>query len=552
LGEPDLKTSHATTNHPPPLRRFVRMLLLERKDLAAIVVFSLVASILSLVSPLAVEALVNVVSWGIYLQPLIILAMVLLVSLSFQAILSVLQALVVEVVQRRQFVRIVGDLAHRFPQVARSQLVGIYPRELANRLFDIMTIQKATAVLLLDGISIILISLIGLCLLGFYHPFLLGFDVILITLMTLVTWGLGWGGVRTSIQESATKYRTVHWLQDVLDTPSAFQINGGRALAISRSSLLAADYVRARKNHFRVYIRQIAFAAGVNAFALTALLGLGGWLVIHGELTLGQLVASELVVTMVLAAFTKAGKSIEKFYDLMAGMDKIGHLLDLQTTQEHPNPKLYSEPVEVEWTRMVTHYGTQQMTLEPCRIPAGSMLAIVTHQYSSLVMKVLTGTLTPDSGKVSIQGVELERQAVGCQQGRLMGYAAPAKIFAGTILDNIALQREGIDENRCREVLEQVGLWKQLANLPQGLLTSLQTGGFPLTKLQCHQLMIAQAVAAGPRLLLIEDLMDHLSPADQEELMGFLKSQKATCTIILTTGSASIANRCDDQIHLEA
>jgi putative ABC transport system ATP-binding protein len=274
--------------------------------------------------------------------------------------------------------------------------------------------------------------------------------------------------------------------------------------------------------------------------------------VIHGELTLGQLVASELVVTMVLAAFTKAGKSIEKFYDLMAGMDKIGHLLDLQTTQEHPNPKLYSEPVEVEWTRMVTHYGTQQMTLEPCRIPAGSMLAIVTHQYSSLVMKVLTGTLTPDSGKVSIQGVELERQAVGCQQGRLMGYAAPAKIFAGTILDNIALQREGIDENRCREVLEQVGLWKQLANLPQGLLTSLQTGGFPLTKLQCHQLMIAQAVAAGPRLLLIEDLMDHLSPADQEELMGFLKSQKATCTIILTTGSASIANRCDDQIHLEA
>lgn len=528
------------------------MLLLDRKDLAAIVVFSFVASVLSLVSPLAVEALVNVVSWGIYLQPLIILALVLLVSLSFQAILSVLQAIVVEVIQRRQFVRIVGDLAHRFPMARRSQLVGMYPREFANRLFDIMTIQKATAVLLLDGISIILITLLGLCLLGFYHPFLLGFDVLLLTLMTLATWGLGWGGVRTSIQESVSKYRTVHWLQDVLDMPSAFQVNGGQALAISKASLLATNYVRARRSHFRVLIRQIAFAAGIQAAALTALLGLGGWLVIHGELTLGQLVASELVVTMVLAAFTKAGKSIEKFYDLMAGMDKVGHLLDLSTTDDNPHRMAYSDPLEIEWTRLVTHYGTVQLNMSAHRVPAGSMVALVTHRFGSLVMNVLAGLIPPDSGKILLQGVEIDRQAVGFQQGRLIGLAAPSTIFAGSIQDNVALQRSSVDEQRCREVLESIGLWKEFANLPQGLQTNLQTGGFPLSKLQCHKLMIAQAIAARPKLLLIQDLLDHLSTADQEELMEFLNSQKATCTIILTTGNTSIANRCDDQIHLEA
>ena len=233
--------------HPTPLRRFLGLLNFDRRDIGSIVLFAFVAGVLALATPLAVESLVNVVSWGTYLQPLIVLGLMLLTCLGFAGVLKVLQTVVVEMIQRRQFVRIVSDLAHRFPRANQASLVGEYPRELANRVFDIMTIQKATAVLLLDGVSIVLTTMLGLVLLAFYHPFLLGFDIVLVIAMISITWLLGRGGIRTAIEESLTKYEVAHWLQDVLASPSVFKTGGGEALAIARANQLTADYINARQ-----------------------------------------------------------------------------------------------------------------------------------------------------------------------------------------------------------------------------------------------------------------------------------------------------------------
>ncbi len=128
-----------------PQRRFLGLLNFDRRDIWSIILFAFVSGVLALATPLAVESLVNVVSWGTYLQPLIVLGLMLMTCLGLAGVLKVLQTVVVEMIQRRQFVRIVGDLAHRFPRANQASLVGEYPRELANRVFDIMTIQKATA-----------------------------------------------------------------------------------------------------------------------------------------------------------------------------------------------------------------------------------------------------------------------------------------------------------------------------------------------------------------------------------------------------------------------
>ena len=90
--------------------------------------------------------------------------------------------------------------------------------------------------------------------------------------------------------------------------------------------------------HFRILMRQILFALGLQAVAATALLGLGGWLVIRGELTLGQLVAAELIVAAIVGSFAKLGKHLENFYDLLASVEKLGHLFDLPT---EPHDKLF-------------------------------------------------------------------------------------------------------------------------------------------------------------------------------------------------------------------
>lgn len=544
-------SQHAHGEHIPPLKRFIGLLWMDRRDIRSVILFALVSVILGLAAPLAVESLVNVVSWGIYLQPLLVLALILFVFLGMSAALGVLQAVVVEGIQRRLFVRIVCDLSHRFPRVNQHQLVSVYPRELANRVFEIMTIQKASAELLIDGISIILLTVTGVVLLGFYHPFLLGFDLVLVLLMTVVTILLGRGAIGTSIQESRSKYATFHWLQDIIQFPAAFRVNGGESLAIARASQLATDYVFYRKTHFRIMLRQLIFAAGLQVVALTTLLGLGGWLVITGQLTLGQLIASELVVATVVGAFAKAGKSIEKFYDLMAGVEKVGHLVDLATDPIDPVSIESQGALPVQWQDLSIDYGLQSFHVPATKVEPSSVQAVVTREYCRPFAQVLVGLLDPHHGMVTVAGVNVRQLTVGRQQGQWIGYASRSEVFHGSIAENIDLRRNKLGRPRIREVLQDVGLLKDVMALPEGLNTPLLTDGFPLSESQKSKLIMARALATRPRVLVIEGLLDGLPERDQQSLLSFIKSNRQHWTTIVITGDAKIASECDAQILLE-
>ncbi len=539
--------------HLSPLKRFTSLLKLDFRDIFTIALFALVAGILALATPLAIESMVNVVSWGTYVQPLLVIALMLFACLSLGGFLKLLQTVLVEIIQRRQLVRIVGDLSHRFPRANQPSLSGEYPRELANRVFDIMTIQKATAVLLMDGITIVLTTVLGLLLLGFYHPFLLGFDIALILCMVTITWALGRGGVRTAIDESIVKYRIAHWLQDVIASPSAFKINGGEGLAVERANRLASEYIDARRMQFRVVIRQVAFAIGLQVVASTAVLSLGGWLVIQQQLTLGQLVASELIVTVVLSAFAKAGKSLEKFYDLMAGIDKVGHLLDVEVDPRFELGSIPDGPAEVRWDELNFPTATGTTHVPETRLSAGSTVAIVGDNVTgkSMLAKSLVGLVTPHHGIVEVAGLDAA-QASYAGGGRMVAYAGEVEIFRSTLTENIDLGRGGIGQNRVRESLQIVGLWDDILRLPDGVQTVLQTGGHPLTAAQTYQLMIARAISGKPRLLVINGLLDRLAGDQRDRIWNELSSSERPWTLVVVTQDESIAEKCDQQIAVRA
>ena len=238
-------------------------------------------------------------------------------------------AYVVEIIQRRLFIRVVEDLAYRLPSVDPVAMESKYGPRAVNRFFDIVTVQKVVSTLLVDGVSLIIQTAIGMFILAFYHPFLLGYDVVLLILFAVVVFGLGRGAVKTAIKESKAKYHVAYWLEELTRLPTAFKLHSGPQFAMGRADQLAIEWLDARRKHFRVVIRQMIFALGLQAIASTVLLGLGGWLVITGELTLGQLVAAELIVMMIVGSFTKLGKHLESFYDLLASVDKLGALFDL-------------------------------------------------------------------------------------------------------------------------------------------------------------------------------------------------------------------------------
>lgn len=562
VGQPALacepKTSnsddhHASEHHMSPFSRLIGLMQPEKKDIWVIIVFSLVVGVLALATPIAVEALVNTVAFGRYLQPVIVLVMMLFTFLAFAAAMKGLLTFIVEIIQRRFFLRVVEDLAYRLPRVEQRAFDADHGPELVNRFFDVVTVQKSLAALLLDGLAVVLQTIIGMIVLAFYHPFLLGFDVVLIFLMTFAIFGLGQGAVRTAIKESRAKYALAAWLQELARHPTAFKLNSGSQFALERADQLAIDWLDSRRGHFRVLLRQILFALGLQAFAATALLGLGGWLVIVGELTLGQLVASELIVMIIVGGFAKLGKHLESFYDLLASIDKLGHLFDLPTESHTSLFQVRdSGPASIELLHASYNFGAHaavkdlSLTLAP-----GVSVALLGPVASgkSTIIDLISGIRLPSSGHVRLDGVDLRELRTGSMRDNI-AVARGIEIFSGTVNENVHLSRPHLSALDVHEALSMVGLLEELLALPDGLETQLATNGVSLSASQAARLMLARAIVGRPRLLLIDGVLDFLPDDMAAELAENLSQHKSTWTLLIATGRHCVADACERKFSL--
>ncbi len=535
-----------------PWARLLALLRPEKKDLWTLLIFAVVVGFLALASPVAVEALVNTVAFGRYLQPVVVLALMLFVFLAFAAAIRALLTYVAEIVQRRLFVRVVEDLAYRLPRVRQDALDGKYGPELVNRFFDIVTVQKVVSALLLDGLALVLQMVIGMTVLAFYHPFLLGFDAALLLIMLIVLW-LGRGAVNTAIVESKKKYRLAAWLQELARQPTAFKMHAGGQYALEHADQLAVDWLEARRKHFRIVMRQVVFNLGAQALAGTAVLGLGGWLVILGELTLGQLVASELIVMVIVGSFTKLNKHIESTYDLLASVDKLGVLFDLPV-EEHDKLFHLRDAVPADLSVLGVSYkynGRAALSNVNFSLAPGEATALVGDAGSgkSTLIDIITGARQPEAGHVELDGFDL-RQLRPDSLREHLALSRDVEVFEGTIDENVHLNRSHISADDVREALDRVGLLDEVLRLPDGLNTMLQTGGAPLSSSQARRLMVARAIVGRPRLLLIDGTLDGLPDRCLEQTLQRLIEKDMPWTLLIATGRRQVMDRCRDLVSL--
>ncbi len=539
--------------HLKPLQRWMRLLKLDSSDIWTLAIFTVVVSFLDLATPLAVEQMVTTIGFASVIQPMIWIAVLLFAILTLSSVIKALQLFVVEILQRRMMVRIVGDLAERFPRLDRSSMDGIHGPELANRFFDVMTIQKATATLLIDVFALVIQSFAGLLLLAIYSPFLLVFDIVLIMLMTLILYTLGRGAVNTAIEESIIKYRIAHWLQDVIGNPNAFQVHGGSELSLDRANRLVVEYLNARRSHFVFVIRQSLFAMMLYAVSISTLLTLGGWLVMSNSLTIGQLVASVSVVAVVVGAFAKVGKSLELFYDLMAATQKVGHLIDLATVPPTRPLAAGIGPVEVRFRDLSVGIGHHHAKIPNFTVAPRQRVAITGEGRSgkTTLLETLAGLRIPKTGLAEIGGID-SRDVNRFADGSMVGFASDIEIFHGTITEAVTLNRLSIQQNDVREALQLVELWDEVLNFPSGPDTQLQTGGYPLSQSQSARLMIARAIVAKPRLLLIDGTLDRLPPEMRMRIWDKLSAPQQPWTLLVATWDEHIIDTCTHELELHA
>jgi ABC-type bacteriocin/lantibiotic exporter with double-glycine peptidase domain len=546
----------ASADKATPWGRLRAVLAPERGDLWVVLIYGVAVGVLSLVVPIAAQAIVNTAAFGTVLQPIVVLSLVVFGLLTVAGALRALQVVVAERLQQRLFARMAIDVAHRLPRARLEAYDTHRGPELVNRFLDVMTIQKSTALILLDGFALVLQAFIGMVLLALYSPVLLGFDVLLLAAMALVLFGLGRGAVRTSVAESYKKYEVVAWLEELARVPFVFKGPREAALALRRADEATQAYLEARQAHFRVLLRQVLGALAVQALVSALLLGVGGWLVARQQLTLGQLVAAELVVTPVVASFAKFGKHLETLYDLLAAVDKVGHLFDLPLERGGGEPLPSGErPATLRLREVTFQYGegsvsgVQGVNLE---VAPGSRVALVGPHGAgkSTLVDLVLGLRAPTRGVVELDGVDLREVSLESLRAQAV-LVRGIDLFDGSLVENVRVGRESISLHEVREALQAVRLLEDVLHLPHGLEEHLSAGQAPLSTGQSLRLVLARALVGRPRLLVLDETLDLLSPDVRAQVVDAVLAPGAPWTVVLTTHSAEVAARCDRVVRLE-
>ncbi len=539
-----------------PLRRLLSWMQAERRDLGVAFIYSLAVGALSLVVPISTQALVNTIAFGTLMQPLVVLVAIVLMALTLSGLLYVMRFYVVEVLQRRVFVRIATDVVYRLLRVRMDGFDKGYGPELVNRFFEVVTVQKAGATLIVDGLTLLIETSVGLAVMAAYDPILLGFDFVLVVAVVVILVPLSSGALKTAVKESKAKYAMAAWLEELARHPTTFKSAGGQAYAVHRANALATSYLKYRSQHFVVLLRQNVGAVGLQAFGTAALLGAGGYLVIQQRLTMGQLVAAELIVAVVLAGIAKLGKQLENFYDLLAAVDKLGYFTEL------PLEKIGTESLpfiptgaQVELKQVCfTHEGRPSAILDGVNwlIPAGARVGLIANSGAgkSTMLDVIYSLRPPQSGIIEFDGRDARDLKLEDLRGQVALVRHP-EVFQGTVVDNVRLGNATLTLEDVRHALRLAGLLDDVQALPAGLQTELITNGLPLSHGQLIRLMLARAVASRPRLLILDEILDPIDDlVECSRLINRLFDPQNPWTLIVASQRTAVLDRCDQRFVL--
>ena len=535
--------------------RLFDLIALEKHDIIVVFVFTSLISLLSLATPLAVQTLVNIVVMGGVLQSLFVVSIILFALLIFSGVLYILERYVIELIQRRIFIRTAIEAATNAQGLDITFQDTNNSLELMNRFFDVTNVQKSAYILLTGGLAATLQVAVGSLVLLFYSLYFFIVVLIMFLILWFIIGALGKYAITAAVDESYAKYDVVDWLENITKNLRTFKFAGGSNYSARQIDELANNYLDKRSRSFSILIKQDILGHFVYALGGTFMLGLGGWLVMQGDINVGQFVAAELIIFGVLASYLSLIRKLESFYDLLAGLDKLSVLQDLPQERRGSHNVPLQSAVLIEFNQVSFNFDQQDPLINNLTfsLQSGTSNAIIGKSGSgkSTLVDLITGLRSPASGVVMMNGVDLRNANIASLRTQV-SLVKDIEVIEATILDNLRLGHKDITVESAMNVLSSLGLLMAVMQLKDGLETKLPITGLPLTNHQLRVLMVARAVIHKPSLILVDELLDNLDEVELKPVLEYLLAGLNQWTLLILTKHQRIANQCQHLIQLES
>jgi len=542
-----------------PFKRLFRMLSLDKKEIFVIYAYAIFNGLINLSLPLGVQAIIGFVisaefssSWGL-------LIFIVVMGVAASGIIQILQLSLTELLQRRIFTRSAFEFAYRIPRFKMEAILTTYAPELMNRFFDTLNIQKGLSKILIDTSTSILQILFGLILLSFYHSFFVFFGIALVGLITLIFFLTGPRGLKTSIMESKYKYQVAHWLEELARVMGTFKLAGETNLPIEKMNHYVANYLKFRKQHFNILIIQFSNIVAFKTIVTGGLLILGSVLVINQEINLGQFVASEIIILLVLNSSEKLILSMETIYDVLTGLEKLGQVTDIETESEdgiNLSEITKGKGISLELTGLTYKYpGNQKPTVDDVHLKVGIgekvCITGINQSGKSTLLSLVSGLYHNYEGSIHFNGIPLGDINIMSFRSVIGDNLGLQDLFFGTLQENISVGKKGIEIEDILWAINQVGLDDFFKQLPKGLSTEIQPEGQGLSTSIKQKIILARTLAEKPKLIVIDNTLHGMDYEDRKHVSNILMDPKAEWTLVAVTSDPLMLSACDKVVTME-
>jgi len=536
-----------------PIQRFWKLLAPFKKEVYQIYLYAILNGLVNLSLPLGIQAIVNIIQMGALTTSWAVLVVFVIVGIIFSGVFQLAQLRIVENIQQEIFAKSSFEFAFRFPKIKLKKLQNIHTPELANRFFDTLTIQKNLPKVLVDFSLAIFQAFFGLFLLSVYSPYFLIIGFFLISSIWLLFKATNPRGMSTSILESKFKYIVAHWLEEVARTHKSFKKFSSYALHLKQTDKKNIDYLEAREKHFSVLVMQFKFFILFKVLLAAGLLVLGGLLVYNEQMNIGQFVAAEIIILLIITSIEKLINSVDSIYDLLTALDKIGFITDIEL-DEKKKVELKDEKkgISVDITDL-SYTGEQSNEVYlnnfSANIRSGSKTAVIGENKvpKSMLLNIISGFLDIKTGAVKLDGIPIENLNKSVLNKQMSIHFSTNELFEASLMENITLGRE-ISEERLNKIISLMGLNLFVSKLHNGVDSIINPSNYFLSKDITQKILLARALIDKARLYLFEYPFLYLKQNDKERIIDFMIDDAKESTFIVITEDEYWLGKSNQQV----
>jgi ATP-binding cassette, subfamily B, bacterial len=536
------------------LRKLHKLIMTDGRDVTSVYFFAIIGGLISLSLPLGIQTIINFVIANTLSTSVVMLIIVVIGGVLLNGFVQLRQSQVIERIQQKIFTRYTLEFSHKIPKLSLEEMDNYYLPEVVNRFFDITALAKSIEKLLIEIPTSIIQILLGLILLSFYHPLFIGFGAFVLIVLIVIISITSPKGFSTNMQASDYKYKTAGWLEEIARGAKTFRYSKGSSLHMHKTDELVGAFLESRTAHFKILTTQYWSLILFKILIVGTMLIAGTWLLLNQQINVGQFIAVDIVIILIISSVEKLIANMDNVYDSLTSIEKIAKIVDRKIEDSGNLDFEISNGCAIDFVKVYFAYPNGSKALQDSSFAIASNKVVGLKGKSgagrSTVLRLLTGAYPSFNGSILLNKIPIGNYKLNDLRTQTGIMLNDQDIFRGTILENLTMGSEKITLKEITYLADKIGFTDFIISNKNGYDTMLDPIGKRLSNHVKQNIKLMRALLGKPTLLLLEEPLRHLNDMQESALMEYLKIE-SNATVVIISNDKNLHALCDGVLELD-